>query len=819
MALSPWPWKNKGEPEPTALDRQNLNAAEEALAAQVTSGAIPLPSSVVSRRPMISHGVTLAYDCLYIDEFREALKIEPGEDETLAFRALITGLREGKYKNVGVVLNPNHYLNTAPQTNLQGNAVVGYPETTDTHCALEFIAAPGGTNFSSTLTGLSYSSSFGPPVLFGGPTTEQVGGPNLEFSAARFIRWNGVFTFVPQPNSSLGGWDFSRVQTYDIPWLNYISSILEEKGNTHTAVFGVRLAEGGNGGRCKVGMIFVLGSYVGIVGNSSHISADNLVTSETTLAFGITGNKQGAENANDGFSSAIRFLDTENSIYHIASWNPEAGVIPLPAEHPAQMVATLWTPQDAPAGAWSATKAHILDTNNMLSGHAPVGRVVAAVGPVSGELKKEGGANFSTPNIVGATPSFVKNTGEVSMSSSALSLGAISPATVTAGKQPAAVCVSPDEKNVYAVAFAAESAKYYVSQFDRNPSTGALTPLSTPKVEVGKEPEGICITPDGKTVYVTCFGANNIYVFKRKTGGEYVHGELEALGSPVATGSKPIGITANNSSVYVACFGEEGAKWNAWQYKREANGEIVSYTTPKVEAGGGARALCISEVTVKNLYIACQSGTKGKTVWGYKIEGSGELVKVQEIATGAACLGVAVSPDGLTVYAVEEGENKVCVLERKKAEEGKLAVKERVATGTGPWGVVVSEDNKTVYVTNNTSGTVSLYERNTGTGAIVAQAVPTVAAGSEPKGIAMAGNNSAYVCNYNLGASSVSQYSRKLSVEVADAGVTAESLIFMNAQDNNTVGVLRVSARTAGTGFTITSSVPADTGKVAWRRY
>jgi hypothetical protein len=48
MALSVFPWKNKGEPEPTALDRQNLNAAEEALAAQVTSGAIAPPSSVVS---------------------------------------------------------------------------------------------------------------------------------------------------------------------------------------------------------------------------------------------------------------------------------------------------------------------------------------------------------------------------------------------------------------------------------------------------------------------------------------------------------------------------------------------------------------------------------------------------------------------------------------------------------------------------------------------------------------------------------------------------------------------------------------------------
>lgn len=48
MAFSPFPWKNKGEGEVTRLNRQNLNAAEEALAAQVASGAVGLPTSVVS---------------------------------------------------------------------------------------------------------------------------------------------------------------------------------------------------------------------------------------------------------------------------------------------------------------------------------------------------------------------------------------------------------------------------------------------------------------------------------------------------------------------------------------------------------------------------------------------------------------------------------------------------------------------------------------------------------------------------------------------------------------------------------------------------
>lgn len=51
---------------------------------------------------------------------------------------------------------------------------------------------------------------------------------------------------------------------------------------------------------------------------------------------------------------------------------------------------------------------------------------------------------------------------------------------------------------------------------------------------------------------------------------------------------------------------------------------------------------------------------------------------------------------------------------------------------------------------------------------------------------------------------------------VADTNVTAASKIFLTAQDNNTTGTPRISARTAATSFTITSSNGADTGVVAW---
>jgi hypothetical protein len=52
---------------------------------------------------------------------------------------------------------------------------------------------------------------------------------------------------------------------------------------------------------------------------------------------------------------------------------------------------------------------------------------------------------------------------------------------------------------------------------------------------------------------------------------------------------------------------------------------------------------------------------------------------------------------------------------------------------------------------------------------------------------------------------------------VANTTVTANTRIFLTSQvDGGTPGFLRVSTRTAGTSFTITSSSGTDTSQVAW---
>jgi len=51
---------------------------------------------------------------------------------------------------------------------------------------------------------------------------------------------------------------------------------------------------------------------------------------------------------------------------------------------------------------------------------------------------------------------------------------------------------------------------------------------------------------------------------------------------------------------------------------------------------------------------------------------------------------------------------------------------------------------------------------------------------------------------------------------VSNTSITANSRIFLTAQDNNSIGALRISARTVGASFTITSSLNTDNGVVAW---
>ncbi len=131
------------------------------------------------------------------------------------------------------------------------------------------------------------------------------------------------------------------------------------------------------------------------------------------------------------------------------------------------------------------------------------------------------------------------------------------------------------------------------------------------------------------------------------------------------------------------------------------------------------------------------------------------------VATGSAPLAVAVTRDGKSAYVVNEGDNTVSQYTIDPST-GDLTPKSpaTVATGTNPFAVAVTRDGKSAYVVNEGDDTVSQYTIDPSTGDLTPKSPATVAAGMQPDGVAVTPDGkSAYVSNFSFGlAGTVSQY-------------------------------------------------------------
>ena len=279
------------------------------------------------------------------------------------------------------------------------------------------------------------------------------------------------------------------------------------------------------------------------------------------------------------------------------------------------------------------------------------------------------------------------------------------------------VAVSPDGKNVYVASHAT------VARVNRNTTTGALfQPAGTAGCvsETGAGPcadghglqgQGeVAVSPDGKSVYVVFPGSGAVARFNRNT-------TAGAIAQPAGT---------------AGCVSETGAG-------PCANGHGLS----------GARAVAVS-ADGKSVYVGSGSGTGDShalarfnrdTTTGAIAQPAGTAGCVSETGAGPCAdghglnglLGVAVSPDGKSVYATSEtGLGAVARLNRNTTT-GALFQPAGTAgcvseTGAGPcadgralrlaWGVAVSPDGKSVYVGSHASPAVARFDRGTFAGGI-----------------------------------------------------------------------------------------------------
>ena len=132
------------------------------------------------------------------------------------------------------------------------------------------------------------------------------------------------------------------------------------------------------------------------------------------------------------------------------------------------------------------------------------------------------------------------------------------------------------------------------------------------------------------------------------------------------------------------------------------------------------------------------------------------------VPTGNQPIGVAVSPDGKSVYVVNQSDDTVSQYDIGVAGALTLKTPATVSTGSGPVFVAITPDGKSVYVTNR-GGTVSQYD--VGSGGALTPKTPTMVStggsGLAPTVAVSPDGKSAYVSNG--GASTVSQYDIGLS--------------------------------------------------------
>jgi hypothetical protein len=320
-------------------------------------------------------------------------------DDTAAIQACISAA-----VNAGggtVQFGPKTYLvnggtNSPPvRHDMGGNAVVAVPFTF-TSGSLRIQGVQQATTLKTTLTGQSYSPSWGCPSILGGPTPEQMG------TSGGFLLWNvevADLNISAPANPTLCGLDLSRVVRCNVERVYISTANPTGPQPTSPYSFGLRLPDGLNFGRVAADQVDTYGYYTGIVCNTAHTHVRHTFVKWCLVGYGLTG--AGQFDSLDTHATLFELINSEWCFIHVSGWSPTA-IISLPSGKPFWLVAQLWDIEDAPAGNWYSTYVHLLDFNNQLYGHATYSRSVANVGIHPGPLVVSGGSNIKLTDLTTA---------------------------------------------------------------------------------------------------------------------------------------------------------------------------------------------------------------------------------------------------------------------------------------------------------------------------------------------------------------------------------------------------------------------------------
>ena len=217
------------------------------------------------------------------------------------------------------------------------------------------------------------------------------------------------------------------------------------------------------------------------------------------------------------------------------------------------------------------------------------------------------------------------------------------------------IALSPN--GLYLYAGASDNNSLY--QFDVNPTTGALSPMTPASVITAGSPYGIAVTPNGASVYV----ADEVENVVSQYDVNPTTGALSPMAEPtVPTGTEPLNIAVapNGLSAYVTDPGNFGAgNGMVSQYGIDpSTGALTALSPALVPSANGPDGLAVSP-DGKSLYVTALTAS---VVSQYDIDPSSGALSAKTPATvpsGQGPVGIAISPDGTSVYVADFDANAI----------------------------------------------------------------------------------------------------------------------------------------------------------------
>ncbi len=374
------------------------------------------------------------------------------------------------------------------------------------------------------------------------------------------------------------------------------------------------------------------------------------------------------------------------------------------------------------------------------------------------------------------------------------------------------MAISPDGTSMYVTG----NADNGLAVFTRNPTTGALTFQSVFKDGVGgvdglAQAFNVAVSSDGKSVYATGYNDNALAIFSRNTttGALTFQTVLKdgVGGIDGLAGAEGIALSPDGTSVYVTGANESAVAVFA---RNTTTGLLTLQSVIRDGVNGVDGLAADNEIAIspdgRSIYVTGFSDNAVAVFARDTMTGALTFQSVFKDGVGgvdglAGTLGIAVSADGRSVYAAGRSDNGVAVFARDTMS-GALTFQTVFKDGvngvdglSGAYDLTVSPDGRSVYVAGSFESALAVFDRDLTTGALTYQTALKDGVGGVNELSAAVGvtvspdGRSVYVSGYSDNA--VQSFSREVVIEstLRDQSTWLNKTVSLNAYRGSQIQV------------------------------